>query len=999
MELRQLTVMFCDLVASTSLSTSMDAEDFSDLIQRFQTRVAEAVSEFGGVIGRFMGDGALTFFGYPQAHEDDAERAIRAALAIVEGIESIAPPELCLRARAGIAAGPVVVGSLVKDVGFSNVDAAGAAPNVAARLQTMAEPGTVLIDDQIHRMASRAFEFRDLGHWVVRGLGGVLQVWQPLRPVSDASRFAARFYEAPSPLVGRNREMARLRSLWSAARQGSGKVAFLSGEPGIGKSRMVAQLLHETIDEDVARVQMFCTPLGQGISLNPCIHYLEGLAGFESSDSPEAKLAKLRSTLRDADATVVALLADLLGLPAKDWLPDLQLAPHRKKQRLLDVLVMQLLGQAEHRPVLAVFEDAHWSDPTSLELLADTVGRLTGLPILLIVTGRPEFEPPWQSLPHVAKIKLSSLQPADCATLVRHISGRTLAEETIDEIVMRADGVPLFAEEMTKAVVETGLSRSGPSGAVTLKPPAAVPPSLHASLVARLDRLGGARELLETAAAIGRHFDARLLSVLGGRPQAALQHSLGRLARLGLVERVGNPPRGLYRFRHALIRDAAYGLIVRERRRGLHRRIAEAIEHEAPDVANGEPHILAYHWTEAGDTERAVGWWLRAGIRAMQRSMMSDAITQIRRGLDLLATLAPNDTRRRREVELLVVLGKALLATRGHAAPVVGETFSRAHALCRDLGAVTALPTILFCEWTRALLRAELDVAEKRAAELTELSEKTADPVLRVIAHFATGVSRLPCGDFNGAMAEIGRALTLFDPAKRERYAALVVGDARVVMRTYLSRARLCVGNLDGATRSADDGLDEARRLGHVYTICHALFQKGYVTANVVSAAAALPQFEELRSLAHEHGIAFFEACGIIMTGWCLCLVGEHDRGWPLLSGGIAAYRSTGCMLYVPSFLRFEAEALARIGKTTEALERLQQAQANIDMTAARWDEPEVVRVRGEVLEAQGDYDGAAASFREAIRLAQASGARLFESRAKAGLDDLGLRHAARRDA
>jgi class 3 adenylate cyclase/predicted ATPase len=993
-ERRQLIVLFCDLVSSTALATSMDAEDFTDLIRKFQAVVADTIVEFGGVVSRFMGDGALTFFGYPQAHEDDAERAVRAALAIVEGIESIGPPGLQLRARAGIASGPVVVGMLVKDVGFSNVDAAGAAPNVASRLQAMAEPGTVLIDDQIRRMTSRAFECRDLGPCAVRGLNEAIRVWQPLRPIPDVSRFAARFYQSSAPLVGRDAEIVRLREIWEEARGGRGRVALLTGEPGIGKSRIVAQLLYDTAGQEAAYVQMFCTPLGRSVSLSPCIHFLEGLAGFDSGDTSDTRLRKLMAALEGADSSSIALLADLLGLQAESGLPDLQLAPHRKKQRLLDALVRLLLHRAENRPVLAVFEDAHWSDPTSLELLADTVERLDGLPVMLIVTGRPEFDPPWRTRPQVVPISLPPLQAADCAALVRSISGPALPDETVDEIIRRADGVPLYAEEMTKAMVEAGLPRAGSGGIAAPELPTSVPPSLHASLVARLDRLGGARDLLETAAAIGRHFDARLLSVLGGRAQAGLQQSLGRLARLGLVEHAGDPHRGLYRFRHALIRDAAYGLIVRERRRGLHRRIAEAIEHDAPEVAANEPHILAYHWTEAADVERATGWWLRAGVHAMRRSMMSDAIAQVQRGIDLLQTLPPGEFRQRREVELLVVLGKALLASKGHAAPVVGETFERAHALCRDLGAVTALPTILFCEWTRALLRAELDIAEERAAELAGLSRKTGDPVLLVIAHFADGVSRLPRGDFQGAMAALGRALALFEPAKRESYAALVVGDARVVMRTYLSRARLCVGDLDGARRSAEDGLGEARRLGHVYTICHALFQKGYVTANVASPAEALGEFEELRTLAHEHGIAFFEACGTIMAGWCLCLIGAHRNGWPLLSGGIAAYRSSGCKLYVPSFLRFEAEALALDGRRDEALERLDQAQAEIAATSARWDAPEMARIRGGILAAAGDHEGASTAFLEAIRQARASGARLFELRAAMDLADLELRRA-----
>ncbi len=844
LERRHLTVMFCDLVSSTELAASMNEEDYTDLIQTFQTRVAATIASFGGIVGRFMGDGAIAFFGYPQANEDDAERAIRAALSVVAGGYGALGAGLPVATRAGIAAGPVVVGLLMRDVGFSNVDAAGAAPNLAARLQTMAQSGTVLIDDQVRQMAARSFEFRDLGQRPVRGFADKLQLWQPLRPVPEANRFAARFRGTSAPLIGRGKEMMQLRDLWAAARKGSGRVVFLSGEPGIGKSRIIAQLLHDVIDPETEKIQLFCTPLGQGVSLNPIIHALEAAADFSAGEGGAAKLAKLERALPDAQPASLTLVADLLGLHVDGQLPKLQLAPHRIRERLLDALPGILLSLARRRPLVLVFEDAHWSDSASLEVLTATIERAASRPLFLIVTARPEFDPPWKTLPQLTSVVLPPL-PADAsAALVRSIGGDTLEEATVAEIVSRADGVPLFVEEITKAILESGPSGKAPAGSIRSSAPTSVPRSLHASLIARLDRLGGSRDILETAATIGRQFDARLLSLVGGRAQGGLQHALGKLAKLGLVERMNAPSSGLYRFRHSLIRDAAYGLIVRERRRKLHRRLAEVIERDAQDGTSIEPYILAYHWTEAAEPARAAEWWLRAGIKSMQRSMMSDAVVQINLGLGLVAQLEPGEASRLLEINLLVALGKALIASKGHAAPVVGETFARAHAQSRHVTSITALPTIVFCEWTHALLRAELDRADECAAELTQLSETSNDPVLRVIAHFATGVSRLPRGDFSGSIAEVGRGLAIFDPAIRARYSALVIGDARVVMRTYLSRARLCIGDLDGCERCASDGILEARRLGHVYTLCHALFQSGFVTANLevsVAGAAGVP--------------------------------------------------------------------------------------------------------------------------------------------------------------
>jgi class 3 adenylate cyclase len=577
-ERRQLTVMFCDLVGSTPLSARLDPEDLRGIIGAYHRCVTEVVEDFGGFVARFMGDGALVYFGYPQAHEDDAERATRCGLALVDRVPKLDFGEQ-LHARVGIATGLVVVGGEVVEH-----DVAGDTPNLAARLQALAEPDTVVLAATTRRLTGDLFEYRDLGEIELKGIAGPVSAWQALRPSTVASRFEALRGAALTPLVGRDEELALLLRRWERAKTGDGQAVLVSGEPGIGKSRLTAAVAERLRDEPHLRLRYFCSPYHQDSALFPFIDQLGRAAGFARNDPPAARRDKLEALLALATPPEedVALLGDLLSLPPSKHHPLLSLTPQRKKEKTLEALILQLEGLARQQPVFMVFEDAHWTDPTSRELLDLTVDRLRSLPVLLIMTFRPEFQPPWTGQPHVTMLALNRLHRHDRTALIERIAGSTaLPREVVNQIADRTDGIPLFIEELTKSVLESGVPTVG------------IPTTLHDSLMARLDRLASVRRVAQIGAAIGREFSYPLLRAVSDLAEAELQTALARLIASELVFQRGRPPDAVYAFKHALVRDAALVALLRSTRRQLHAKIAEALEIHSPELMDSQPELFA----------------------------------------------------------------------------------------------------------------------------------------------------------------------------------------------------------------------------------------------------------------------------------------------------------------------------------------------------------------------------------------------------------------------
>jgi class 3 adenylate cyclase len=613
-ERRQVTVMFCDLVGSTALSARMDPEDLREVMSAYQKCVAETVQRFGGFVAKYMGDGVLVYFGYPRAHEDDAERAVRAGLALVSAVSDL-KTHAPLHTRVGIATGLVVVGELIGSGETQERGIVGETPNLAARLQGLAEPNSVVIAESTRKLLGNLFDLEDLGARDLKGIAGPVRAWAALRQASVEGRFDAFHASGLTELVGREEELDLLLRRWLKAKNGQGQVVLLSGEAGIGKSRLTASLMERLASEPHTRLRYFCSPQHTDSAFYPVIGQMERAAGFVHDDTPQAKLDKLDTVLAETTTSTqdAVLFADMLSLPNEGRYPTLELAPQQRRQRTLEALTAQIEVRSRQKPLLMIFEDAHWIDPTSLQALGRSVDCIRALRVLLIVTYRPEFEPLWIGRPHVTALILNRLGEREIAAMIEDVSGNKPLPASIRKgISERTDGIPLFVEEITKAVLE---AESDPATTTAAVPPSvlAVPASLHASLMARLDRLGAAKEVAQIGAAIGREFSHALLAATVRKPEAELAPALDCLTQSGLLFRQGVPPHATYQFKHALVQDAAYSMLVRNRRQQLHARIAATMEDQFPEIVNAQPEVLARHCAEAGSLEKAIGYWLKAG--------------------------------------------------------------------------------------------------------------------------------------------------------------------------------------------------------------------------------------------------------------------------------------------------------------------------------------------------------------------------------------------------
>ncbi len=683
-ERRQVTVMFSDLVGSTALSARMDPEDLREVISAYQKCVAETVRRFDGFVAKYMGDGVLVYFGYPQAHEDDAERTVRAGLEIVAAITAL-KSSVPLQTRVGIATGLVVVGDLIGSGEAQERGIVGETPNLAARLQGIAEPNMVVIAEATRKLLGNLFEFEDLGPRELKGIAGPVRAWAPLRPSSAEGRFEALHASGLKALVGREEELELLLRRWSRAKTGEGQVVLLSGEAGIGKSRLTAALLERLATEPHTRLRYFCSPQHTDSAFYPIIGQMERATGLAYDDTPQQKLDKLDALLAQTATSQqeAALFADMLSLPNDGRYPALELTAQQHRQKTLEAFGTQLVALARQSPVLVICEDVHWADPTSLEAFSRAVDRIQTVCGLLIMTFRPEFQAPWVGQPHVTALTLNRLAQRDIAAMIDRVAGnKRLSANIRHEILERTDGIPLFVEEITKAVLEAESEvealrtvASVPSAAV------GVPASLHASLMARLDRLGPAKEVAQIGAAIGREFSHTLLAGVARKLDAELNAALDRLIQSGLLFRQGVPPHASYLFKHALVQDAAYGTLLREPRRALHSRIVQTLEDRFPDIAESQPQLLARHCTEAGQIEKAAALWSQAGQRSLERSALIEAAEQIARALGQIAVLPRTPALRREEIKLQVALITPLMQVKGHAAPETKAAAERARLL------------------------------------------------------------------------------------------------------------------------------------------------------------------------------------------------------------------------------------------------------------------------------------------------------------------------------
>ena len=979
--------MFSDLVGSTALSARMDPEDLREVIAAYQKCVAETVGRFGGFVAKYMGDGVLVYFGYPQAHEDDAERAVRAGLELVAAVGSL-KPLVTLQTRVGIATGLVVVGDLIGSGASQEQAIVGETPNLAARLQAIAQPNGVVIAESTRKLVGNLFELDDLGSQDLKGFAGSARAWATLRPVFAESRFEALHASGLTELVGREEELEILLRRWSKAKAGEGQVVLLAGEPGVGKSRVCQAIFGRLSSEPHMRLRYFCSPHHQNSAFYPIIIQLERAAGIRREDSVEQRLDKLEAVLAQAirePRDAAPLLAALLSIPTCERYPSLNLSPQKQKEKTLKALLAQVEGLATRQPVMMLVEDAHWMDLTSRESFDIIIDRVPSLPVLLIITYRPEFMPPWVGRPHVTLLSLNRLSPRQRAEMIERVTdGKALPKEIVDQISDRTDGVPLFIEELTKAILESGALRdAGDHYTIAGSLPSlAIPTSLHASLLARLDRLPPAREVAQIGAALGRQFSHELISAVAPMQRQQLDEALSQLVSAELIFQRGIPPDAEYTFKHALVQETAYSTLLRNRRQQLHARIADVLEVKFPEVVETQPELLARHCTEGGLVEKAVDYRLRSGKQAFARGAMAEAEAELRKGLDLLYSLPDSAARQEQELNLQITVGNTLLATRGYAAPEAGEAFEHARQLCQKLNRPQQLNRVLTGQFFNRLLRGELEQAEFLAGELRRLGEAASDVSWKWNSLMRDGEVCCWLGKFIEARAYFEAALASWDPGFRDRITS--PHDVYVNALIYLSRALFCLGYLDQARLRRDDALTEARRLSpytEVYALRHAWYGD-WAIEGVRSIEAMLRSAEHISVISSEQGFPMFVGAGDIMRGWCLSSVGEAKTGISLLEEGLKKYAATGTKLVIPFYLTVLAEAYGVAAQPKEGLNRLGDAAKLVETTQERWAEAEMHRVRGSLLLSLGERAAAEESYCEALAVARHQSAKFWELRA-----------------
>ncbi|MCG8358009.1 MAG: AAA family ATPase [Kiloniellales bacterium] len=997
-ERRQLTIMFCDLVKSTDLAERLDPEDFKEVIQTYHQSCREVLRQFGGFVARYSGDGILAYFGFPQARENDAERALRAGLAIIETVPNLDTGlDVTLQVRVGTATGLVVAGHTIEGDAGSERLAVGEAPNLAARLQSLAKPNTMLIGPDTHKLVGGTFEFADAGRHKLKGISEPVQVWRVMGVKSIDSRFDAMHEADLTPMIGREREIELLLDRWATAKGGDGQVVLLSGEAGIGKSR-ITQVLYERVESEPHTILRYqCSSYYNKTSLYPLIEQITRSAGIGDDDPDPTKLSKLERLLESAGvdrALAVPLIGPLLFIPTDESYVLPEMTPDRYKETTLSVIADLMLSHIGEKPLLLVFEDIHWIDPVSMELVELLINRIQGTRALLMITSRQHPVERWDIYPHITSLTLNRLTQGQVGKFVAQVTGgKSLPEDVLSHILAKTDGIPLFIEELTKTILESGLLRETDQG-FTLTgplPPYVIPGTLHDSLMERLDHLGPAKRVAQVGSCIGRDFEPALLAAVSDFDDMALQSGLDQLVASKLLFRHGAPPDESYSFKHALVQQAAHESLLRTRRQALHGRIAELLLQGRDESPRARPELIARHFQEAGRPDEAVRYYIIAGQRAAEISAFAESVGRLDEALGLLMTRPAGPARLETELRLQLARGKAFRSWKGTGAEETQGAYLRARALCEEIGEqrVTAefysdYVHTLYGQSASAFDAAKLTVASEAAERLVALGESRADMPTEIIGHQAAGMCSFSRGDLTTARHHLEQAVAHSDTQVEN--ADIKGAQFPSLALTYLSWTLFALGQASEAQRRCAQALRHAEQ-GSAYTRALTLCNACYLFQFLRDTAAVRRHAEQLLTIAGEHDMYAWQDMGSYFRGWVLVQEGVTAEGIEAMEDVVR--RCDVGAIEMPYVYALLAEALGKGGNFSGASELLQVAVEAVGSTGERWYEPEIHRIRGELTLLQPTStarDQAEACFWQALEVSREIQARMWELRAALSL-------------
>jgi class 3 adenylate cyclase/tetratricopeptide (TPR) repeat protein len=996
-EVRQITVMFCDLIGSTTLSEKLDPEDLRMLIDAYRKVCGAAISRYDGQVASYAGDGVMAFFGWPRAHEDDAVRAAHAALAILSEITNISGA-VTLSARVGICSGRVVVGQTSGPGGW--LEAVGETPNIAARLQTLAAPNTLLVSDSTQRLASGAFDFQDLGFRELKGITKPLRVYRVLSAKHSATRFEAAHVSSLTPLVGRSTELNLLLDRWQKIKEADGQVVLLSGIPGVGKSRLIHELKSNIQNEPHFLLNYQCSPYHSQSAFFPVIEQIELATQLSAADFDADKFSKVKaylSGLMDNPAESASLIARLLSISIEDQSGLSRLTPQQIKNRTVDKLLEMILSLSAKRPTLCIFEDVHWIDPSTLELLDLAISRIDRARILLVVSYRPEFRHTWTT--RATLHSLTRLSRSEVTRMIKELLREgSLPHQILDQIIEKADGVPLFIEELTTSVISTpkqnGQQTNGSVEPTSLGA-AKVPETLHDALMERVDRVAHGRRLAQIAAVIGREFSYDLLSAASRTDETDLHSALSQLEEADVIYRTGVSPSVRFAFKHVLLRDAVYNSLLRGKRQAIHADIAAVLETHFHEAVENRPEILAYHYSQAGNNELGIRYWRESGRRALANSANVEAIGHFRNALQLLKALHDTPQHNKEEIEIQLALGIPLIAVQGYPAAETREAFARARTLCLKLDSPPEYFQALFGLWGNSWMGGKNDAALAMANEFLSRSRERSDDILLMVAHRVMGSTLLTIGEFQTSRRHFEESIALSKSGRRQSVYTLYMVEPQVASLLLLSWDLWFLGYPDQSLARVSEALALAQDLAQPYSIAFAHYMTSVVHLLRGDPSRALESAELSLEISHEQRFSLYVLLSTISRGRALCELGQLQEALTEIQKGIAEGRRTGVGFMLPMMYSWLADVHTRSGDDEAAASIVEQTLREIsDATGRSW-EAELHRQRAQILLALNPSKIAEAElyFKKAIEVARRQNSKSMELRAATGLAKLWRQH------